>query len=273
MDARDRQVDVIQQLVVEFHGIASRKEDHDLLVFVPLQEGEEQQETALRRTHHIALCETADRRHVVLRLHFNKDRLAEREASQVGHLPCLRRGEEGRLPLLRQHLYNQVHLLLESDLEATVGLVDGQIHEVVENEPLRVLHVVQESSGRGHQRVHALGEFLGLLAAVHSAHTDGEGLRQIRRDGAEHIVDLHRKLSRGRNDKRADTVPGQELDIVQQVRCWHQEGERLSAACLRCREHVFPSEERRDRLRLDLSENLKLGLLQRLLQRLTDREL
>merc|ERR1719277_1616179 len=148
MDACDRQVDVIQQLVVEFHSVASRKEDHDLLVFVSLQEGEQQQETALCRTHHIALCETAHRRHIVLRLNLKEDRLAEREASQVGHLPCLRRGEEGRLPLLRQHLYNQVHLLLESDLEATVSLVDGQIYEVVEDEPLRVLHVVQESPGR-----------------------------------------------------------------------------------------------------------------------------
>lgn len=47
MDGHDRQVDVVEQLVVELHGHAGGEEDHQLLLAVLLQEGEEQQEALL----------------------------------------------------------------------------------------------------------------------------------------------------------------------------------------------------------------------------------
>lgn len=56
VDGHDRQVDVVEQLVVIFDGHAGREEDHQLLLAVLLQEGEEQQEALLGRTHHVALA-------------------------------------------------------------------------------------------------------------------------------------------------------------------------------------------------------------------------
>lgn len=47
MDGHDGQVDVVQQLVVELDGHAGGEEDHQLLLTVLLQEGEEEQEAFL----------------------------------------------------------------------------------------------------------------------------------------------------------------------------------------------------------------------------------
>lgn len=47
MNGHDGQVDVVEQLVVIFDGHAGREEDHQLLLAVLLQEGEEQQEALL----------------------------------------------------------------------------------------------------------------------------------------------------------------------------------------------------------------------------------
>ena len=55
VDGHDRQVDVVEQLVVELDRHAGGEEHHELLLPVLLQEGEEQQESLLRGTHHVAL--------------------------------------------------------------------------------------------------------------------------------------------------------------------------------------------------------------------------
>lgn len=55
MDGHYRQVNVVEELIVEFHRHTRGEEDHQLLLAVLLQEGEEQQESLLRWTHHITL--------------------------------------------------------------------------------------------------------------------------------------------------------------------------------------------------------------------------
>lgn len=55
VDGHDRQVDVVEELVVELHRHTGGEEDHELLLAVLLQEGEEQQEALLRRTHDVTL--------------------------------------------------------------------------------------------------------------------------------------------------------------------------------------------------------------------------
>ena len=55
MDALDRQVDVIEELVVVLDGHAGREEDHHLLLAVLLQEGEQQQQPLLRRANDVTL--------------------------------------------------------------------------------------------------------------------------------------------------------------------------------------------------------------------------
>ena len=55
MDAHDWYVYVIQQFMMELHRHAGIEENHDLLLTVLLQEGEEKQKTLVGRTHHISL--------------------------------------------------------------------------------------------------------------------------------------------------------------------------------------------------------------------------
>lgn len=47
MDGHDRKVNVVEQLIVEFHRHAGREEDHQLLLAVLLKKGEEQEEALL----------------------------------------------------------------------------------------------------------------------------------------------------------------------------------------------------------------------------------
>lgn len=47
VDRHDRQVDVVQQLIMKFDRHAGGEKDHQLLLSVLLQEGEEQQEALL----------------------------------------------------------------------------------------------------------------------------------------------------------------------------------------------------------------------------------
>ena len=55
MDGHARQVDVVQQHVVELHRHAGGEEHHHLLVPVLLQEGKEQEETFVAGTDDISL--------------------------------------------------------------------------------------------------------------------------------------------------------------------------------------------------------------------------
>lgn len=55
MDGQDRQVNVVQQLIVVFHRHTGGKEDHHFLLPVLLKEREKQKEPLLRGTDNIPL--------------------------------------------------------------------------------------------------------------------------------------------------------------------------------------------------------------------------
>mmetsp|Transcript_88481 Transcript_88481/g.255251 ORF Transcript_88481/g.255251 Transcript_88481/m.255251 type:complete len:254 (+) Transcript_88481:696-1457(+) len=251
MDASHRQIDVVQELIIELHGIARREEHHDFLVPVSLQKGEQEQEPALGGAHNVALRQPGHRSDVVLRLHLDEDGLVQGEPRQVRDLPCLRRGEERRLPLRRQHLHDHVQLLLEADLQDPVRLINGQVDEVVENEAFGVLHVIKQPAGGRNKDVHPLAQLLGLCSAVHTTHNACDRLRYILGDVPQNVVDLLCQFSRGRDHQGAHTVARQKLDIVQQVDGRHQKGQRLPAASLGRSKHVLAVQQVRDGLRLD----------------------
>mmetsp|Transcript_55579 Transcript_55579/g.119984 ORF Transcript_55579/g.119984 Transcript_55579/m.119984 type:complete len:282 (+) Transcript_55579:384-1229(+) len=142
VDALHRHIDVVKQLIVVLHGVAGGEKDHHLLVPVSFQEGKKEQEAAGGWTNHVALSQSRDRGHVISRLHLYKNRLLQGEPREVGHFPRLSSGKERRLPLGGQQLDDLVELLLKPDLEDAIGLVNGEIHQVVVDETLRVLHVI-----------------------------------------------------------------------------------------------------------------------------------
>ena len=55
VDALNGQVNVVEEFVVVLDGHAGGEEDHDLLLAILLQEGEEQQKSLLGRAHDVAL--------------------------------------------------------------------------------------------------------------------------------------------------------------------------------------------------------------------------
>ena len=103
MDAHDGQVDVVEELVVELDAHAGGEEDHDLLLAVLLQEGEEEEQPLLRGADHVALLQAGDGGHaaLVLVLQPDVDRLLlEGHADEVLRLLRRRRTEQHRLPFL-----------------------------------------------------------------------------------------------------------------------------------------------------------------------------
>lgn len=50
-----RDINVVQQFSVVFHGITTREEDDGFLLQVLFEKGEKKEETAIRRAHDIAL--------------------------------------------------------------------------------------------------------------------------------------------------------------------------------------------------------------------------
>ena len=75
-------------------------------------------------------------------------------------------GEEHGLPFLGQDAHNLAHLLLESNLQDAVGLINDQAGQVAVHKPLGVLQVVQQPPGRGHNQIHPLHQLLCLCTPV-----------------------------------------------------------------------------------------------------------
>ena len=94
------------------------------------------------------------------------DGLLETEPGEVVDLLGLGGAEEDALAVFGQQGEDLGHLLLEADFENAVGLVDDQVHQVVEDEPLSVLHVVQKPSRSAHQDVYPFLQLQSLHFAV-----------------------------------------------------------------------------------------------------------
>ena len=60
MNAVNREINVVEQLIVILDGEAGAHEHHDLLLPILLQECEQQHESLLARADHVALLQTGD---------------------------------------------------------------------------------------------------------------------------------------------------------------------------------------------------------------------
>mmetsp|Transcript_86 Transcript_86/g.336 ORF Transcript_86/g.336 Transcript_86/m.336 type:complete len:256 (-) Transcript_86:293-1060(-) len=196
----DRNVDVVQELRVKLHRVARREEDHDLLLLhVPLEEAEQQQEPSLAGRHAVPLLDvlSGGLRPVVVHADVH-GRFSERELRQVRDLAGLGGAEEAGLPVLWQQLDDLLHLLLEPDVQDAVGLVDHQALQVLKVEGGGVLEVIQQPSGRAHHQVAPPRQLLGFCLAVASAHHEPKGLGVVAaHELVTHAVGLESKLSCG----------------------------------------------------------------------------
>ena len=115
--------------------------------------------------------------HLVFLLNANIDGfLLEGDGNEVLRLLGARGAEQHRLPLLGQQLHDLLHLLLESDVEAPVRLVDDEALEVLVEEVLGVLEVVEQPARGSHQDVDPLLQLLRLRVPVGAAHHQAVGV-------------------------------------------------------------------------------------------------
>jgi hypothetical protein len=164
MEVKRRHVDVVEQLGVVLHALATAEEDNDLLLEVFPEEAEQEQEPLVRIADDVTLFEVVGRRRFALGVDVNVQRSGtKRHAGEVGDLGRLSRREEHRLPVLcesrwrqsvslqketmvgplertlRQDVDDLPHLVFEPDFENPVGLVNDQSAQVREDKSLRVL--------------------------------------------------------------------------------------------------------------------------------------
>eukprot|EP00982_Pelagococcus_subviridis_P017137 31518-Pelagococcus_subviridis.AAC.16 len=173
-----RDVDVIQKLRV-----------------VLLQERKQKKKPLLARDDAVALLDARRRGHRARVVDADVRGGLQRQTRQVLHLGRLRRGEEHRLSVLRDHLHDRPHLFLEPDVEHPIRLVHAEDLQRRKREPLRVLHVIEKPPGRRDEQVDALDELLRLRAAVRAADDQPVRLRVFRHELLRDVVNLQRELS------------------------------------------------------------------------------
>lgn len=145
-----------------------------------------------------------------------------------------------------------VHLLLKSNLENAVRLVNDQGLEVLVNEAVGVLEVVQQPARRGDDDADALDELLGLRPPVGPAHHNTIRLLVVPHQLGGHLEDLERELPGGGDDDDAGAVPGLPLHLGQELHGGNQERQGLAASGLGLAKHIAAGEEGRDGPLLDL---------------------
>ena len=143
MQGQHRDIDEVQQLRVVCHASARTEEHDDLLLLVQLQEGEEKEEAFVRLAHDIPLLQSLHRTELLLVVHIDVEGPGpEGYPGEVLNLGGLRGGEEHRLAvLLGEDLDDLPHLILKTDLQDAVRLVDNKTLQVLKHE-LGVLQMI-----------------------------------------------------------------------------------------------------------------------------------
>lgn len=143
MQVENGYVNVVEKLAVVVDALATTEEDDDLLSLVLLEEREQEQEPPVALADDVALLEGRNSRGCLVGDDVDEQRSRpERDPGEVGDFGRLRGREKHRLSVLgRQERNDLLHLLLETDLENSVGLVDDERLDVLENEALGVLRV------------------------------------------------------------------------------------------------------------------------------------
>lgn len=147
---------------------------------------------------------------------------------------------------LWQDLDDLVHLLLESNLEDTIGLVDDESLQVFVNKSVGVLQVIKEPSWGGNDDIDALGQFLRFSTPVCSSHHNTIGLLMVFHELGGNLEDLEGQLPGGGDDNHPSAVAGLPLNLGQKFDCGDQKGKGLSTAGLGLSQHITACEQGRN---------------------------
>ncbi len=108
--------------------------------------------------------------------------------------------------LTRKETQDGLHLLLETNVQDPVGLVNDEALEVLVQKGRGVLQVVKQAAGSGHDEVDALGQLLSFRRAVRAAHDEAVRVAVVLEELGEHAVRLDAQLARRRDDYAAGAL-------------------------------------------------------------------
>ena len=135
VEIENLEIDVLQKLRVVLDTVAGREEDDDLLLLHLLQEREKQKESLVGLDDDVTLVETLYSRELLLLVDVDVKRTGtQRDTGEIFDLGGLGGGEEhGLAVILGQDLDDLAHFVFETDFENTIGLVDDEGAQVLEN--------------------------------------------------------------------------------------------------------------------------------------------
>jgi hypothetical protein len=113
--------------------------------------------------------------------------------------------EHGLTFVLGQDLDDLAHFILESDFENTVSLIDDQSLQVLEDKSLRVLQVIQQTTGSRNEQVDTLHQLVGLGTAVGTSDDNTVCLRVVGHEFAGDTEDLQGQFTGRGHDENTGT--------------------------------------------------------------------
>ena len=188
------------------------------------------------------------------------DRVLEHAVREVCDFRRNGRGEQQRLALCRQLLYDALDVREKAHVEHSVRLVEHKGFDLVQLYDFLTHEVPQAARGRD-EDVRAALDGLDLRHLRHAAEDDRRRYGHITRVLAYILIDLKRKLTRRSENERTDAASGV---LVEPLDDRHGKRAGLARAGLRTAEQVASLENRRDGLLLNGGRLLIAGLGQRL---------
>ena len=192
-----------------------------------------------------------------LRRDVDTQRIAEEAFGELPDLARHGRGEQQRLPRLRQGGDDRADIADEAEVQHAVGLIQHKMRDLVEQQVARV-HQVADAPWRANDDVRAAAHALLLRPAADAAEDDAGEDRLTGGEAADGGVDLQRQFPRRRQDQHTGVErAGPAARGGKVLKDRQREGRGLARAGLRDAEQVMAGEKRRDGAGLDGGGGLK----------------
>ena len=211
-----------------------------------------QQEIALAiRVHRVGAVLDGGH-HAVLRGHLNFRRIAHETMRDLLDFLSESGREQQRLATLRrQHREDAADRRQKAHVEHAIGLVQHQ-HLDARQIQVALFDVVDQTTGRGHQHVHAAAQRVGLWPHADAAENDRARHARVSGVFAQVVMHLQGQLARGREDERARRARNRATGRGRQALDQRQrERGGLAGAGLRAGEQVAALQHERNGALLD----------------------
>ena len=184
-------------------AVLGAREDQNRVHLRFLQQLDQQHGLSLARDRVDGVRNGADRLGATSDLHYH--RLAQIRSRQGLDFGRHRRAEEKRLPVRRDLGHNPIELRRETHVEHSIGFIQHQNLEIVENDVLP-LHVIEQPARSRDYDIHSGTKRLRLGLDADSAENRDDAQRRVLAVLAEAFFDLSRELARRRQNQNADAV-------------------------------------------------------------------